>query len=165
MVTDDGEHLPATVEIRAVDPASPVADRCLAEYHAELDDRFETGFDAGRTRWSPDEARPPRGVFLVASVWDEPVGCGALRLHDGEPAEIKRMWVAPKMRGLGVGRRLLAALEAEAVAHGVTAVRLDTNRALVEAISLYRSAGFTETAPFTDDPYAQLWFEKRLVTG
>ena len=72
------------------------------------------------------------------------------------------MWVADTVRGLGIGRRMLEALEAEAPALGLTTVRLETNRALEEAIHLYRSAGFREVAPFNADPYAHHWFEKRL---
>ena len=72
------------------------------------------------------------------------------------------MWVAPEPRGLGLGRRLLAELEARA-RHGATAVRLETNRALTEAIALYRSAGYREVEPFNDEPYAHHWFEKPLA--
>jgi ribosomal protein S18 acetylase RimI-like enzyme len=68
------------------------------------------------------------------------------------------MWVDGSVRGLGVGRRLLAELEARA---GST-VRLETNRALTEAIAMYRAAGYAEVAPFNDEPYAHHWFEKRL---
>ena len=69
------------------------------------------------------------------------------------------MWVAADARGLGVGRRLLAELEARAQA---PVVRLETNRALTEAIAMYRAAGYAEVAPFNDERYAHHWFEKRL---
>ncbi len=72
------------------------------------------------------------------------------------------MWVAPTARGLGLGRRLLRELEASAARRGATHARLETNRALTEAISLYRSAGYSEVAAFNDEPYADHWFEKRL---
>jgi ribosomal protein S18 acetylase RimI-like enzyme len=70
--------------------------------------------------------------------------------------------VAKSARGLGIGRRLLGELEAHAADHGAHALRLETNRALTEAISLYRSAGYVEVAPFNDEAYAHHWFEKRL---
>src|SRR4029077_20352848 len=92
----------------------------------------------------PSDFRPPAGVFLVASVRGEPIGSGALRLNGDEPAEIKRMWVAESTRGLGIGRRILGELEHRASAAGVKAVRLETNKSLTEAISLYRSAGYRE---------------------
>ena len=93
------------------------------------------------------------------------VGCGALKFHGDSPAEIKRMWVAPAARGLGLGRRLLAELEAHAAAHGVRVLRLETNRTLAEAISLYRTSGYREVAAFNEEPYAHHWFEKALVTA
>jgi ribosomal protein S18 acetylase RimI-like enzyme len=92
----------------------------------------------------------------------EPVGCGALKFHGDAPAEIKRMWVARAARGLGLGRRLLAELEAHAAARGVRTLRLETNRALVEAIGLYRAAGYREVPAFNDEPYAHHWFERTL---
>jgi ribosomal protein S18 acetylase RimI-like enzyme len=73
------------------------------------------------------------------------------------------MWVAETARGLGIGRRLLAELEASAARSGATRARLETNRRLTEAISLYRSAGYVEVAAFNDEPFADHWFEKRLV--
>jgi GNAT superfamily N-acetyltransferase len=72
------------------------------------------------------------------------------------------MWVAPSVRGLGFARRMLAALEQQARALGFTTLRLETNRALTEAIRLYQSAGYVEVPPFNDEPYAHHWFEKPL---
>jgi ribosomal protein S18 acetylase RimI-like enzyme len=98
----------------------------------------------------------------VARLDGKPIGCGALKFHDDAPAELKRMWVADSARGLGVGRRLLSELEQHAVEHGVRTIRLETNKSLVEAIALYRSAGYVEVAAFNDEPYAHHWFEKQL---
>jgi DNA-binding MarR family transcriptional regulator/GNAT superfamily N-acetyltransferase len=151
------------VEVAIEDPSSDAARYCMRSYFAELDRRFETGFDPARAL--PTDAEhltEPAGLLLVARLRGEPVGCGALKLHGTEPAEIKRMWVAEPARGLGLGRRLLTELEEHARARGAPAVRLDTNRALREAISLYRSSGYTEIEPFTAEPYAHHWFEKPL---
>lgn len=159
--------LTASLVVFAVeDPGSAVARRCFEAYFAELDERFEVGFDPARSI-SADAAEltPPAGVLLVGRLRSEPVCCGALKLHGAEPAELKRMWVAPTARGLGLGRRLLAALEREARDRGVTEVRLETNRALVEAIALYRSAGYDEVPAFNEEPYAHHWFVKRLAPG
>lgn len=93
----------------------------------------------------------------------EPVACGAVKAIGPGVGSLKRMWVARSMRGLGFGRRTLAALESEARGLGLTTLRLETNRALAEAIRLYRSAGYVEVAPFNADPYADHWFEKRLA--
>lgn len=144
------------VEVDEVDPTGPVARRCLQHYFTELDQRFATGFD-------PDAALPTdASVFLVATLRGEPVGCGALKAPPRKPIEIKRMWVDPSSRGLGVGRRLLAELEQRVIEQGDRKVRLDTNGTLAEAIALYRSAGYEEVPAFNDEPHATLWFEKRL---
>jgi ribosomal protein S18 acetylase RimI-like enzyme len=71
--------------------------------------------------------------------------------------------VSPAARGLGLGRRLLEALEAEVARSGAAVARLETNRNLIEAIGLYRSAGYREVAPFNAEPFANHWFEKRLL--
>jgi DNA-binding MarR family transcriptional regulator len=153
----------AIVEISTIDPAHPHAQHCLHEYFSELDRRFEAGFDPALSiSAAEDEMRPPAGLFLVAMLRGDPIGSGALKFHGKKPAEIKRMWVAEPARGLGVGRRLLGALEEEAAKHRIRTLRLETNKSLVEAISLYRSAGYVEVAPFNDEPYAHHWFEKHI---
>jgi DNA-binding MarR family transcriptional regulator len=153
------------VEVRAIDPADPAAQMCLREYFAEIDRRFESGFDPSVSvpPEELDELRHPNGVFVVATLRSEPVGCGGLKFHDGEAADLKRMWVAESVRGLGIGRRLLSELEARAAAAGARAVRLETNKSLTEAISLYRSSGYHEVEAFNDLPFAHHWFEKELV--
>ncbi|HEY8755197.1 MAG TPA: helix-turn-helix domain-containing GNAT family N-acetyltransferase [Candidatus Dormibacteraeota bacterium] len=153
----------AMIEIAPVDPAHPDAQHCLHAYFSELDRRFDTGFDPALSiPADEEEMRPPRGILLVASLRSDPIGCGGLKFHAEEPAELKRMWVAESARGLGIGRRLLSALEDAAADHGVRTVRLETNGSLTEAISLYRSAGYVEVAPFNDEPYAHHWFEKQM---
>ena len=150
------------IDVVPADPAHAAAQHCVHEYFAELDRRFPGGFDPSRSR-SPDldDFRPPAGLFLVATLRAQPVGCGALKFR-AETAELKRMWVASSARGLGVGRRLLAELERRAADHGSRAVRLDTNATLTEAIAMYRSAGYDEIDAFNDEPYAHHWFEKQL---
>jgi DNA-binding MarR family transcriptional regulator/GNAT superfamily N-acetyltransferase len=151
------------VELEVVDPETPAARYCLGEYFAELGRRFEAGFDdAISNAATPEQLRLPAGLFLVGTLHGEPVGCGALKFHGRGPAELKRMWVAPSARGLGLGRRLLVELERLAREHGVRRLRLETNRTLAEAIALYRSAGYVEIPAFNDEPYAHHWFEKSL---
>lgn len=154
----------ATVTLDAVDPDHPDARHCLRSYFTELQEGFETGFDPARSLL-PDagELRAPRGLFLVARLHGEPVGCAGLKLLPAVPAEIKRMWVAPGTRGLGLGRRFLTELETRAARHGYDTLRLDTNKALGPAIGLYRSCGFQEVPAFNDEPYAHHWFEKRIT--
>jgi ribosomal protein S18 acetylase RimI-like enzyme len=153
----------ALVRIAVVDPAHRDAQACLRAYFAELDQRFAAGYDPALGMPTPlAEMRPPAGLFLVASRGDEPVGCGALLLQ-GAHAQVRRMWVDPAARGLGIGRRLLAELEARAAAHGCRTVRLETNAALSEAIALYRRAGYREIPAFNDEAYAHHWFAKDLA--
>ena len=156
--------MPSMVTIAAADPTTdPAARWCLESYFAELDARFDEGFDPGLSH-TPDARAflPPSGLFLVAYRRDDPVGCGGLQLADDAVADLKRMWVVPAARGLGLGRRLLRELETRAAQLGATTVRLDTNRALTEAIALYESAGYREVPPFSAEPYAHHWFVKRL---
>jgi DNA-binding MarR family transcriptional regulator/GNAT superfamily N-acetyltransferase len=151
------------VTFAVTDPASPEARACMAAYFAELGERFDGGFDPGASLPATDaDLAEPSGLLLLARLHGEPAGCGALKFHGTEPAELKRMWVANRARGLGLGRRLLAELENQARRHGVTVVRLETNQALTEAITLYRSAGYAEVSAFSDEQYAHHWFEKQL---
>jgi len=154
----------ASVEIRTVDPEHPDAKYCLAEYVADLNRRSTRGFDpsVGATAL-PHEVRPPAGQFFVAYLHDEPIGCGAVKHHAHEPAEIKRMWIAPQARGLGLGRRLLETLEACALANGAEVAHIETSAVLTEALALYRSAGWVEVPAFNDEPFADYWFEKSLT--
>jgi GNAT superfamily N-acetyltransferase len=162
----DGERLPtaASPQMTIVDPEHPDARYCLAQYVAELNRRSDRGFDpsVGATALS-HEIRPPAGEFLVAYLHGEAVGCGAVKHHESAPAEIKRMWVAPSARGLGLGRRLLERLEASALAGGAGVAHIETSAALVEALALYRSSGWVEVPAFNDEPFADHWFEKALV--
>jgi DNA-binding MarR family transcriptional regulator/GNAT superfamily N-acetyltransferase len=151
------------LRIERVAPAAPAARWCVRQYFDELDRRIESGFDPAASLSAEDrELVPPRGAFLLASVDGEPVACGAVKAIPPRIGSLKRMWVADSVRGLGIGRRVLLALETEARGLGLTTLRLETNRALKEAIQLYRSAGFREVAAFNADPYADHWFEKRL---
>ncbi len=151
------------LQIELADPTSPEALWCLERYFGELNARFQAGFDPSRSL-SADarELTPPAGALFIARLEGRPVGCGALKLHGNAPAELKRMWLEPDVRGFGFARRLLHALEQVARNAGATAVRLETNKALGEAVNLYRSSGYLEVAAFSDEPYAHHWFEKPL---
>ncbi|MFF0287301.1 GNAT family N-acetyltransferase [Streptomyces sp. NPDC005262] len=156
----------SVVSLEVLDPGHPDAARCLRSYAVELQELFDGGFDPANSLLpDPGELRMPRGLFLVARLHGEPVGCAGLKLPAGAPAEIKRLWVSPRVRGLGLARRLLADLEERAARHGSDLVRLDTNRALEAATRLYRAGGYTEVPAFNDEPYAHHWFEKRLTGG
>ena len=153
----------ARIAVEEVDPRHDNARYCLGEYYAELACRFANGFDVSLSR-DPEAADMvrPRGAFLLAMLDGLPVGCVGLKGGGGAVAEIKRLWVAPAARGLGLARRLMAAAEDVARDLSITILRLDTNSALPEAARLYRGTGWTEIERFNDDPYPDLFFEKRL---
>jgi GNAT superfamily N-acetyltransferase len=145
-------------------PGTPDARWCFDQFFSELNSRFDGGFDPGLSiSADPQELTPPSGLLILGRLQGRPVGCGALKFHKKEPAELKRMWIAESARGLGVGRRLLAELERHARKAGVKVLRLETNRALYEAIHLYRRSGYVEVEAFNAEPYAHHWFEKQLV--
>lgn len=153
----------SSIEFASVDVRSPDAQRCLQKYYAELAARFPGGFELqADDAPAEDELDPPGGCVLVARLFGEAIGCGMMRTLEPGVGEIKRMWVSADVRGLGVGRRLLAALEGAAMARKLHAIRLDTNGSLAEALSLYRASGYREIARYNDNPYAQHWFEKTL---
>lgn len=150
----------ATVAITAVPDDDEAARACLRAYAAELAGRFPEGYD-------PAALLPPGalgvGAFLLAREEDTPVGCGVWQRRSGGVAEIRHLWVSPAARGLGLGRRLLAAAESDAAGHGMTTVRLGTHPSLHEAIALYRGAGYREIPSYSDSPYNHLNFEKNLA--
>jgi GNAT superfamily N-acetyltransferase len=149
--------------IERVDPASADARWCIGQYFEELRRRFDEGFDPGASLPADDgELVPPHGVFLLASLEGRPVACGAVKVIAPEVGSLKRMWVSDAVRGQGLGRQMLDALESEGRALGLRTLRLETNRALQEAIRMYRRAGYREVDAFNDDPYANHWFEKPL---
>ncbi|HMO29919.1 helix-turn-helix domain-containing GNAT family N-acetyltransferase [Enterovirga sp.] len=151
------------VELRIEPPGSRDARACRTAYFEELARRFEEGFDPAAGKTAQDEGmRPPLGAFIVARLDGEPVGCGGFTRLDRETAEFKRMWTSPRARGLGIARRVLCELERLAAGAGLRVIRLDTNRALVEAQAFYRREGYREIPRYNDNPYAHLWFEKRL---
>ena len=151
------------VAFSIVDASRDEAQWALTQYFAELHRRFPNGFDPGD---AADDAaiqlNPPYGLFLVAVCDGVTLGCGALNFLDDETAEIKRMWISRHSRGLGLGKRLLARLEAESLRAGRANVVLDTNGTLIEAIAMYRSCGYVEVDAYNDNPYAEHWFAKSV---
>jgi putative acetyltransferase len=135
------------IRIKRSDLTSPDAQRLIASLNAELEMRYpEPG--ANHFRLDPDEVAPGRGAFLVAYRGGQAVGCGAVRLLTGGDAEVKRMYVVDTARGLGFGKRMVEALEAEARALGATRLVLETGVRQPEALGLYASAGFKRIEPF-----------------
>ncbi len=154
----------SSIEFTPADPRSEDARHCLDRYYEELAARFPGGFELGADDGpAAGEFAPPSGCMIVARLFGDPVGCGALRTLAPGVGEIKRMWIAPQVRGLGVGRRLLEALEQVGKACKLGTVRLDTHGSLAEALCLYRGSGYREISRYNENPYAQHWFEKSLI--
>ncbi len=137
----------ASTEVRRADILSAAAQELIAALNAELNHRYpEEG--ANFFRLDPHEVENGKGGFYLAYVGGKAVGCGAVRRIDDTTAEIKRMYVAPTGRGCGIGRSVLAELEAEARRLGVRRLVLETGPRQPEALTLYKRAGFTEIPLF-----------------
>ena len=149
------------VELVECDPRSDHAVWCLGEYYAELERRFDRGFDVNLSR-DPEASDMinPKGAFFVAMSDGVALGCVGLKGWGDEQAEIKRLWVSEAARGLGLATRLMDRCDAAARELGIKVLRLDTNSALPEAARLYEKLGWVEIERFNDDPYPDLFFEK-----
>jgi GNAT superfamily N-acetyltransferase len=149
------------VEIRPGRPDEEPAASLVAATVSEMSERY----GAEDPAIDPDQFVPPRGAFLIASVGDEPVGCGGVRVLTPGTAEIKRMFVATGARRRGVARALLAALEQASLDLGCPTLRLETGLRQPEAIALYQEAGYERIPNFgywADSPEA-VCFEKPLA--
>ena len=137
------------------------AETCLNAYFAELDARFENGFDpyAGSDE---EEGAPAMEHFVIARVEGKAAGCGMVLELEPGIAEIKRVWIAPELRGTGVASRIMDHLEVRAREGGYRLVRLDTNGTLTEAQAMYRKRGYREVPRYNANPFAEHWFEKEL---
>ena len=131
--------------IRVADFSDPVAQQLAAACRAELIERYG-GEDAPLP--TPEEFSGDSGRFLVGWLGDRAVAGGGVRRLDAVTAEIKRMYVAPDVRGHGHSRVLLAALEAVAADLGYQQVWLETGTRQPEAIALYESSGYSPLTPY-----------------
>lgn len=146
-----------------------VTDAAAHALLAEYFDSRRASFPASQGEYTttfpePTDFVSPRGVFLVVESDPEgDVGCGGIRRVDDTTYEVKHLWVQPRTRGQGLGRRLLAELEQRASDLGATRIVLDTNASQAEAANLYRSTGYAEIEPYNDNPNATHWFGKDLA--
>ncbi|MFH8803431.1 GNAT family N-acetyltransferase [Streptomyces sp. NPDC017936] len=152
---------------------SPVAAALWRAYYTEVSDRWYLRYEGRRT--DPDELEreiaagaggglaPPRGRLLVARHRGEPAGSAGVRLLDPATAELKRVFLLPRVRGKGGAALLVEAAEETARALGARRMVLDTRGDLIEARALYARLGYTETEAHNDDAYAEHWFAKDLV--
>ena len=149
------------VTIAPESPRQPEVERlieALDTYQASLYPAESNHFLAIEALAAPDVR------FFVARRAGEALGCGALRVHPSGYGEVKRMFVRPEARGLKLGALILARLEAQARAEGLTCLRLETGVHQDAALGLYRAAGFVDRGPFGDyapDPLS-VFMEKPL---
>jgi GNAT superfamily N-acetyltransferase len=157
------------IELEPIDRDAPEVRRLYEPFIREADgplayDREGAGVDieAEIAAGPPPDLVPPNGVLLIARVGGKPAGLGGVRHLDTEVAEVKSMFVDPRFRGRGLGRRILSRLDEIAAAHGCRAARLDTSDYLTPAVALYRAAGYREVPAYNENPKASLWFERNL---
>jgi putative acetyltransferase len=133
------------IDIREVDPA----DTAVRELIGELDDYLKSLYPSESNHLDPvEELRKEHVHFLAAFRAGEVVGCGAVKLMPGGYGEIKRMYIRPSARGLGIAKKILTELEAFLIEARVQWARLETGIRQHEAIRLYESAGYSRSQPF-----------------
>jgi GNAT superfamily N-acetyltransferase len=146
-----------------VEPADSRVSRMLLEgFFADIALRYPGWEPAASTRVDPSELAPPSGTWIVAYVSGRAIGCGGLQRVDRETAEIRRIFLDRPERGRGVGRALLAELEMHAGRLGYQRLRLTTGDRQTEALELFRTAGYVETAPFSEGVFTRYWMQKPL---
>lgn len=158
-----------TWQVAAEPFTTPDATLLRRAYYAEVAGRYwrrsvtEAEIDQGLLDFPDDELTAPTGRFVVGRLDGRPLACGGIRLLDPVTAELTRVYVDPRARGTGGGAALLRVLEEAGRALGAERVRLDTRSDLVEARALYARQGYAEIPAYSSGPYAEHWFEKRLV--
>ncbi|MET8721627.1 GNAT family N-acetyltransferase [Streptomyces misionensis] len=163
-----------TWTISPQEPGSPVAAALWRAYYTEVSDRWYLRYEGRRTdpaelereiaAVTGAELAPPTGRLLVGWYGGTAAGTAGVRLLDAETAELTRVFVHAGLRGRGGAPLLVAAAEEAAGALGARRLVLDTRDDLVEARALYARLGYTETGPHNQDPYAEHWFRKELVS-
>jgi putative acetyltransferase len=154
-----------TIDIRRSALDAPDAVRLIASLNAELKALFP---EAGATHFSlgREQVAASEGAFVIAYLDHTAVGCGAVRRIESTTGELKRMYVDPVVRGRGIGRALVEALEREARQLGMTTVVLETGPRLPAAISLNETMGYVRIPLFGEyllSPETSLCFGKSLV--
>ena len=130
------------------------ADEAFVTLTRELDGYLAAQNGPAHCAYAPFNVMDAQTEAVVIFDGNTPTACGALRLHDGHTAEIKRMFVRPAFRRCGLAQQILSALEARAKALGCTRLILETSPTFNEAVALYRKLGFESIEPY--GPYHDL---------
>ncbi|HEV8369295.1 MAG TPA: GNAT family N-acetyltransferase [Pyrinomonadaceae bacterium] len=144
-------------------PDSDLASELIAELEAHLTPLYP---DESRHGYSVEKLLQEGVAFFVIHYNEQPAGCGGVQLFGSEYAEIKRMYVRPALRGLGLGKLMVNHLETYVRNHGIRVLRLETGVHQGEAIRLYERMGFKAIGPFgtyRDDPLSR-FYEKEIWT-
>ena len=153
----------ASIEVRPEPFDSAVAQELVSGFEADIASRYPgwtpTGVGPSATA---QDFQPPEGNFLVAYADGEPAGCAGLKRLAADTVEIKRVFVRPEARGLGVARALVDGAEDVAREAGYALIRLDTGANQPEALKLFQTSGYDPIPDYNDNPWAAYWFEKRL---
>jgi putative acetyltransferase len=152
-----------TITISPESPAGSDAQALLRSLDAQLAALYGPAFRPSLDR---EALLSPDVTFVVARRDDVAVGCGALLRHGRRFVELKRMYVEPTARGLGVGRSIVEALERVAHDEGYRTARLMTGSRQAEAIALYEALGYRKRAPWADPPDddgSSLFYERSLA--
>jgi putative acetyltransferase len=155
----------AEIEIAREPYGSPLSRPLTDAQSEELRERYG-GWEGAGSEPEPELFDDPDGYFLVARLGGSPIGCAGICRCEGErTAELRRMYVAPEARRLGIARALMTALEEKARRLGYVTLRLETGPEQPEAIHLYETIGLTVIANF--GPYSRqrrsICMEKTLL--
>ncbi|WP_416393210.1 MULTISPECIES: GNAT family N-acetyltransferase [unclassified Curtobacterium] len=157
----------SSVAVEAVHPGDPVADGIVRAYLAEVASRWygrpatEDEVDQALRDEPYDDLHGASGVFLVAVEQGRAVACAGARFGLGV-AELTKVFTLPEARGRGTAARLVREVEVMCRHRGIGVLRLDTRAELAEACALYERLGFERVPAFTEDPYSDRWYAKRL---
>ena len=155
----EGEDM--AVVITGERPDSEAAMELIAELEAHLSPLYPA---ESRHGYSVDKLLREGVAFFVIRCEGLPAGCGGLQLFGSEYGEVKRMYVRPAFRGLGLGKLMIAHLVTYARSQGIGSLRLETGIHQHEAIGLYERMGFKRIPPFgsyCEDPLSR-FYEKSL---
>lgn len=166
----DNRVMPSSTHpvVTVTTPTADTAQRVLWAYFDDVASRYygrdatDDEIAAAMQEDPSDDLAPPHGLLLIAQQNGDVLGCAGLRLIGSYVAEVKRLFVMPAARRLGLGSHLIECLEDHARQLAVTTMRLDTRSDLLEARRLYARHGYYEVPPFNNGPYADHWFEKTL---
>ena len=162
-----GSEVPLETKIRPALGGNELtlARELIREYGDSLGvDLSFQGFEA-ELRGLPGDYAPPGGALLLTFIGEECAGCIAVRPLSGDVCEMKRLYVRPRWRGLGIGGRLIEAVLGEARRAGYRVIRLDTLPSMTAARAMYVAHGFRAIAPYYESPIPGTVFLELDLTG